>query len=73
MIARSVDSNAARPRLGLDARVNKAIASCDGDARAAVRAMIILTDHLQAELEAQTEAAGRLAEGISRGFMRGRW
>ena len=73
MIARSVDNKAAGPPLDLDARVNKAIATCDGDARAAVRALIILTDHLQAELETQTEAVGRLAEGTSRGFMRGRW
>ncbi|MBP0581476.1 hypothetical protein J8I29_19260 [Labrys sp. LIt4] len=59
--------------MDLDTRVDKAIAACDGDARAAVRALIILTDHLQADLAAQTEAASRLAEGISRGFMRGRW
>lgn len=73
MAARSIDNKAAGPPLDLDARVDKAIAACDGDARAAVRALIILTDHLQADMAAQTEAASRLAEGISRGFMRGRW
>ena len=42
-----------------------AIAACEGDARAAVRALLIANSYLEAEVE-------RLAEAVSRGYARGR-
>lgn len=55
--------NAAEPEL--DAAVDEAIAACDGDPRATVRALLVANDFLGAELE-------RLRALISTGFARGR-
>jgi hypothetical protein len=49
----------------LEAEVDEAIAICGGDARAALRAMLVANAYLEAEVE-------RLAEAISTGFARGR-
>jgi hypothetical protein len=49
----------------LEAEVDKAIATCGGDARAALRATLIANAYLEAEIE-------RLTEAISTGFARGR-
>src|SRR5260370_42575703 len=48
----------------LDAAVDAAIAACGGDARAAVRALIVANNYLEAEVK-------RLAEAVSSGFTRG--
>lgn len=50
----------------LDAAVDAAIAACDGDARAAVRALLIANTFLEAELEA-------VKAKLSRGFTRGKF
>ena len=47
----------------LDAAVDAAIQTCDGDARAAVRALIVANNYLEAEVK-------RLAEAGSSGFRR---
>jgi hypothetical protein len=49
----------------LEAEVDKAIAACGGDVRAALRATLIANSYLEAEIE-------RLTEAISKGFARGR-
>jgi hypothetical protein len=49
----------------LDGAVEQAITACDGDARAAVRALIVANDFLHAEL-------ARIKALISRGFARGK-
>ena len=49
----------------LEAEVDEAIATCGGDARAALRATLIANAYLEAEIE-------RLTEAISTGFARGR-
>ena len=49
----------------LEAAVELAIAECDGDARAAVRSLILANAYLSAEVD-------RLAAAISAGFTRGR-
>jgi hypothetical protein len=48
----------------LDAAVDAAIAACGGDAHAAVRALIVANNYLEAEVK-------RLAEAVSSGFTRG--
>jgi hypothetical protein len=48
----------------LEAVVDEAIATCGGDARAALRATLIANAYLEAEIE-------RLTEAISAGFARG--
>jgi hypothetical protein len=47
----------------LDAAVDAAIQTCGGDARAAVRALIVANNYLEAEVK-------RLAEAVSSGFTR---
>jgi hypothetical protein len=49
----------------LEAAAEEAISACDGDARAAVRALLVANRHLEAEVD-------RLAASLSRGFVRGR-
>jgi hypothetical protein len=48
-----------------EAAVDLAIAACDGEPRAAIRALIILVGHLEEELS-------RARSNISRGYVRGR-
>ena len=50
----------------LEAAVDEAIAACDGDLRAAVRALILANDYLEQELCAMFTA-------VSRGYARGRF
>jgi hypothetical protein len=49
----------------IEEAVCQAIAACDDDARAAVRALVLANLYLEAEVE-------RLAEAVSRGYARGR-
>ncbi len=57
-------TSAAEDPLLLDASVDAAIETCGGDARAAVRALIVANNYLEAEVK-------RLAEAVSSGFTRG--
>lgn len=57
----------------LETSVDDAIAACEGDARAAVRALLVALRHCQTELERRDEEIERLARDISRGYSRGRW
>lgn len=50
---------------GLEAAAEQAIRACDGDPRAAVRALLVANLHLEAEID-------RLTAALSRGFVRGR-
>ena len=59
--------------LDLEGAVNAAIAACDGDARAAVRALIVATNHQEAELRALQAEIADIVASISRGFTRGRF
>jgi hypothetical protein len=49
----------------LELAVDEAIATCDGDVRAALRAMLVANSFLTAEVE-------RFAQAVSFGFTRGR-
>jgi hypothetical protein len=49
----------------VETAVDLAVATCDGDPRAAIRALIILVGHLEQELS-------RARADISRGYVRGR-
>ena len=62
----SVPQEQAAPMPGpnLEADVDHAIAVCDGDARAAVRALLVSNNYLAMELE-------RMAASVSRGYARG--
>ena len=51
---------------GLEAAVDQAIAVCDGDTRAAVRALIVANNHLESEI---TE----LMKAVSHAYGRGRF
>jgi hypothetical protein len=49
-----------------EAAVDLALAACDGEPRAAIRALIVLVAHLEEELS-------RARKDISRGYARGRY
>ena len=51
---------------GLDAAVDQAIAVCDGDPRAAVRALIVANTLLESEI-------ADLKKAVSHAYMRGRF
>jgi hypothetical protein len=57
---------------GLENSVDDAIAACGGDARAAVRVLLVATNHQQAEIDELGAEIARLAAAISRGYSRGR-
>jgi len=52
------------PADNLEASTDALIAACDGDLRAAVRALLVANNYLEAEVE-------RLARAVSPGFVRG--
>ena len=51
---------------GLEAAVDQAIAVCDGDMRAAVRALIVANNHLESEI-------AELRKAVSHAYTRGRF
>jgi hypothetical protein len=51
---------------GLEAAVDQAIAVCDGDPRAAVRALIVANNFLESEI-------ADLKKAVSHAYMRGRF
>ena len=50
----------------LEAAVDEAIAACDGDMRATIRALIVANDYLETEV-------GELMKAVSRAYVRGRF
>jgi hypothetical protein len=50
----------------LEAVTNEAVAACDGDVRAALKAMIVANAYLESELSA-------LQTAVSKGYARGQW
>jgi hypothetical protein len=64
MLPRSASVTGAKPSDDLEAGIEAVIAACDGDHRAAVRALLIASSYLEAEVE-------RLAKAVSPGFVRG--
>ncbi len=56
----------------LEAMADEAIAACDGDARAAVRVLLVTINHQQAEINELSAEIARLAVHVSRGYSRGR-
>ena len=51
---------------GLDAAVEQAIAVCDGDMRAAIRALIVVNNFLESEIS-------ELKKAVSHAYTRGRF
>ena len=51
---------------GLEAAVDQAIAVCDGDPRAAVRALIVANNYLESEI-------AKLMKAVSHAYTRGRF
>lgn len=51
---------------GLEAAVDQAIAACDGDLRAAVRALIVANNFLESEV-------AELMKAVSHAYVRGRF
>lgn len=50
----------------LDAAIDQAIATCDGDLRAAIGALIVANNYLESEVE-------ELMKAVSHAFVRGRF
>jgi len=51
---------------GLEAAVDQAIAACNGDLRATIRALIVANDYLETEV-------GELMKAVSHAYARGRF
>jgi hypothetical protein len=51
---------------GLEAAVDQVIAVCDGDMRAAVRALVVANNHLESEI-------AELRKAVSHAYTRGRF
>ena len=51
---------------GLEAAVDQAIAACDGDMRAAIRALIVANNYLESEV-------AELMKAVSHAYARGRF
>jgi hypothetical protein len=51
---------------GLEVAVDQAIAACDGDMRAAIRALIVANNYLESEV-------GELMKAVSHAYTRGRF
>ena len=51
---------------GLEASVDQAIAACDGDVRATIRALIVANEYLESEV-------GELMKAVSQAYARGRF
>ena len=64
------DSKEAPDALG--AGVDDAIAACDGDLRATVRALVVTLDAYEAEVAALRKEVASLRAVISPGYVRGR-
>ena len=56
----------------LEAAVEEAVASCDGDARAAVRALLLALEVYEAEVAALQDDVARIRAAVSPGYVRGR-
>jgi hypothetical protein len=52
------------PAAALEAEVDQALAQCDGDARATIRALLVTIRYLDSQ-------ARRLGAAVSRGYVRG--
>ena len=56
----------------LETAVDDAIAACDDDARAAVRALLVAAHFLEAELRELRDQVDGITTAVSRGYARGR-
>ncbi|WP_448950910.1 hypothetical protein [Labrys neptuniae] len=61
------------PLEDLEASAERVIADCDGDARAAVRVLLVANNHAMAEIAAIEAEMAKLLADVSRGYARGNW
>jgi hypothetical protein len=59
-------ANAIEPKSAIEGDLDRAISTCGGDPRAAVRALIIMVDHLTEELDRARRDTSRGYVGIWR-------
>ena len=71
-MAGRADDDAAEPIIALEAAVDEAIAACDGDARAAVRALLVTLDVTEREVAALKAEVVRIEAAVSDGYVRGK-
>jgi hypothetical protein len=58
---------------GLEEEVDQIVALCDGDARAAVKALMVANAGLRMELAGLDAEMAQLLADVSRGYARGHW
>ena len=56
----------------LEAAADEAIAACDGDPRAAVRALLVTLDATERDVAALKAEVARIEAAVSDGYVRGR-
>lgn len=72
MTSQASQSEQALPE-DLEADVERVIADCDGDARMAVRVLLVANSHAMAEIAAIEAEMTKLLADVSRGYARGHW
>ena len=65
-----VDGNSDGEPTALDVAVDQAVAACDGDLRATVRALLVTLDATDSELEALRGEVARIEAAVSGGYIR---
>ncbi len=66
------EADATNDATALEAAVDQAVAACDGDLRAAVRALLVTLDATEADLEALKVEVARIEAAMSGGYLRGK-
>ncbi len=66
------DATAPDPTEALEAAVDEAIATCDGDPRAAVRALLVTLDVTEREVASLKAEVARIEAAVSDGYVRGK-
>ncbi len=66
------DAAALGASAALEAAVDEAVAACDGDPRAAVRALLVTLDATEREVATLKAEVARIEAAVSGGYVRGR-
>ena len=69
-MADETDGEPASEEVALETAVEQAVAACEGDARAAVAALLVTLDATERELEALKVEVARIEAAVSGGYVR---
>ena len=70
MVEGSDEARATEGMVELETAVDQVVAACDGDLRAAVRALLVTLDATETELKVLRGEVARIEAAVSRGYVR---